>query len=493
MSRQISPTRAVALLGGPEGDWAGERPAYRGLARALRMLVADGRIPPGTRLPSERELTVALGVSRTTVTRAYADLKESGHLVARQGSGSVTARPQRPGAADALLSPAGGPADSTNLTVAAPSAPPGVLAAYAAALTELPAHLDQVGYYPTGLPALREALAARFTARGLPTSPDQILVTAGALAGLAVVARALIRPGVRVLTESPTYPNAVAALRASGARVVGADIGQHGWAASSLVDAVTQERPGIAYLMPDFHNPTGQLMDDHQRDRVAGALRRTGTVAIIDETMAELAIDETAPVRPFAAHAPNAFTVGSASKTFWGGLRLGWIRAPESGVDALVAARLSLDLGAPVVDQLALAHLLGDLDAVLSGRREQLRAARSALVAALAEHLPGWRFTVPPGGLSLWCELPRAGSTLLAEEAARAGIMLAPGPVFAPEGGLDRFVRLPFTQPPDVLRDAVARLGAVWAATEERDGRSRRRTISVRRGAESPLAALRAT
>ncbi len=472
MERRISADRLAALL----GDAPTRSPAYVGIAEGLRLLVSDGRIPPGTRLPSERDLTVALGLSRTTVTRAYVQLREQGYLASRQGSGTVTRLPGAADVSDLLLNPESGEPGRINLTCAAPTAPPGIAAAYEAALRELPAHLPEYGYYPSGLPALRTAIAERYTERGLPTDPSQVLVTAGALSALAIVVRALLDSGDRVLTESPTYPNAVATLRGVHARVVGADIGHSGWATSSLVDAVRQVRPVAAYLMPDFHNPTGLLMDDQERDRLATVLRRVGAVPIVDETMAEMAVDDLpeAMPRPFGAHAPGTISLGSASKAFWGGLRIGWVRASEDRMAALVAARLTLDLGAPVLEQLALVHLMRRREEILALRREQLTASRAALMAALTAQLPSWRYRVPPGGLSLWCELPRPVSSALVTAAGRHGLQLAAGPLFAPEGGLERFLRLPFTQSSETLTEAVRRLAAAWS--EDVSGTTGRRS-----------------
>jgi DNA-binding transcriptional MocR family regulator len=461
VTRSLSAARTAALL----GDAADRSPAYLGIADGLRLLVSDGRIPPGTRLPSERELTQALGVSRTTVTRAYAQLRDAGYLSSRRGSGSLTRLPATRGPSavrDMLLNPDPGDPESIDLTCAAPTAPVGVSAAYAAAVAELPCHLPEFGYYPTGLPALREAIAARYAERGLPTDPDQVVVTSGALSALAIVVRAFVDSGDRALTESPTYPNAVATLRGARARVSGADIDQSGWATSSLVDAVGQLRPSLAYLMPDFHNPTGLLMDDEERARLARALRRARTLPVVDETMAEMAIDEVAAPLPFATHAPETITIGSASKAYWGGLRIGWIRTPAGRMPDLLAARLTLDLGAPVVEQLALLHLMRDREQLHDLRRPRLAESRAALAGALTAALPSWRFRVPAGGLSLWCELPRPVSSALAAAAPARGVQLAPGPLFAPEGGLERFVRLPFARPAEQLTEAVQRLAELW-------------------------------
>jgi DNA-binding transcriptional MocR family regulator len=472
MERRVSPTRLAAMLG-PAAEGS---PAYLSIAEGLRLLVSDRRIPPGTRLPSERELTVALGVSRTTVTRAYSHLRDQGLLVSRQGSGSIVQLPSATAVSDMLLDPGPGGAGTINLTCAAPMAPHGVAAAYEAALAELPGHLADYGYFPSGLPALREAIARRYDERGLPTAPEQVLVTSGALSALAIVSRAFVGPGDRVLMESPTYPNAIATLRGGGARILGADIDQSGWATSSLVDTVKQVRPRSAYLMPDFHNPTGMLMTDPERERLAAALRRARTLAVVDETMAETAIDDAPMPLPFGAHAPDTVTLGSASKVYWGGLRIGWIRAPQPRMAELIASRLSLDLGAPVLEQLALVHLMTLREEVVALRREQLAGSRAAVVAALATELPSWRFRMPAGGLSLWCELPRPVSSALAAAGRRHGVQLAPGPLFAPEGGLERYLRLPFTRSPETMAEAVSRIATAWQELPRRraarDGRS---------------------
>jgi DNA-binding transcriptional MocR family regulator len=158
-------------------------------------------------------------------------------------------------------------------------------------------------------------------------------------------------------------------------------------------------------------------------------------------------------------------SVGSLSKPYWGGLRIGWLRVPEPRVDAFFRARISLDLGAPLLEQLVATELVNCDGELLVHRREQLRSSRDAALAAVAEHLPEWRVSRPGGGLNLWCELPQALSSALVPKAARHDVLIAAGPSFAPEGGLDRFVRLPYTHPAHVLTDAIGRLGQAWRET----------------------------
>ncbi len=459
--RVMAAGRVAALI----GDFDRE-PAYRGLAEGLRVLITDGRVPVGVRLPSERELTDALGVSRTTVTRAYAELRDHGFLVSRQGSGSIASLPVRPGLRnDHLLPPGDTPEGKIDLTCAAPVPGPGILAAYENAVTELPGYLASTGYYPSGLQVLREAVAERYTARGLATTPEQVMIVPGAQAGISIAARALIRRGTSTLVESPTYPNAIATLKHCGGRLLSSPVGREDPEAEELLTAIKQASPQVAYLIPDFHNPTGHLLSDDSRRRVADAFAVAGTVPIIDESMVELALEGQQMPAPFASYFPDAITVGSLSKPFWGGIRIGWLRAPHARMDDMFRSRLSLDLGAPLLEQLVGVELLRNHTDLIAHRRSQLRVSRDAGLEALALHLPDWKVLRPTGGLNLWCELPAAHSSDLVPHAAARDVLLAPGPSFAPEGGLDRFLRVPYTQPAQILADAIGRLAEAWQAT----------------------------
>jgi len=465
MNGSISASRVATLVGDFDRS-----PAYAGLASALRLLIGDGRVLLGTRLPSERELTETLGVSRTTVTRAYADLRESGYAEARRGAGTFTRVPGgRRRAHDNALLPYAGDEDAIDLNCAASSAPPGVAAAYADAVAELPAHLGGHGYFPAGLPQLQAAIAATYDARGLPTMPEQIMVTPGALSATSIVAQAFTSTGDRAMVESPVYPNATLAIRHSGARIIASPVDPDGWDLDAVEATLRQTHPKLAYLIPDFQNPTGNLMSDAERATYASRLRKTRTVAVVDEAHHWLALDGQEMPRPFASYATDAITIGSASKSFWGGLRLGWLRAGDEQMAALTRARVGLDLGAPVLEQLVLARLLADPEQILVGHRARLREQRDHLVAAMRRHLPDWRIRVPTGGLALWCELPDPGATSVVAEAERRGVILAPGPLFAAEGGLDRFVRIPWTLPGDQLEEAVVRLASAWTAVGRGD------------------------
>ncbi|GAA4706350.1 PLP-dependent aminotransferase family protein [Pseudonocardia yuanmonensis] len=481
-------------IGGPSfarllGTWRPDD--QRGLAAALtervRLLILDGRLPLGTRIPAERELAAALDVSRTTVAAAYEALRADAFLESRRGSGSWTRVPGPTGAAAAEtpFSPltGGGLTDLAHAALAAPT--DAIRRAAAAAVAELDGHICGHGYTLSGIPAMREAVARRFTERGVPTTPDQILVTSGAQHAIALVLTLLAGPGDRVLVEHPTYPNALDAIRSRGARPVPVPLSpgdrEPAWDLDLLTATVRDTHPALCYLVPDFHNPTGAVMPPEIRQGVVSLARRTRTPIVVDETLTELPLDVPVP-DPVARHAPDSallITIGSASKVFWGGLRIGWIRTSASLVRRLAALRPSIDLGGAVLDQIVTARLLGEVEAVVTERQETLRMARADLQRRLAADFPQWRPNHPSGGLSLWVDLGQPVSSLLAGAARRHDVLLAAGPRFGVDGAFERYVRLPYTLRPEQAAAALDRLTAAWQGLRHQPDRAAADQIAV--------------
>ncbi|WIJ45963.1 MocR-like transcription factor YczR [Curtobacterium citreum] len=475
MTPVLLSARSAALL---LTDWRDgtDAPAYEALSDALRVLVIDGRVPLGVRLPAERGLAEALGVSRTTVANAYARLRSDGFLVSLRGSGSVVHLPRElAGRPDPER--LGGVVDGglLDLRKAALHAAPEVAEAVERAVRHVPAALAGIGYDTVGDPGLRAAIAERYTERGLPTDPSQIVVTIGAQHAIALLARVLVRRGDAVLVESPTYPHAHEAFREAGGRLVGVPVDAHtGWDASALETTLRRTAPAVAYVMPELHNPTGATMPAATRERLLATAAATGTVVVADETMGELRIDGS-PETPLAASAVPSSTVvmiGSAAKVFWGGLRIGWVRAEPDLLQRMLLARPSGDLGTPVLDQLVARELVPRTAAVLEARRTFLRAGRDDVVGALRTRLPEWDVPSPAGGLTTWVGLGRPVSSALVLAARAEGVVLASGGVFGPDGGFERFLRVPFTTAPadrermvDVLERAWARIGGDGVGT----------------------------
>ena len=455
-------------------------PVYTALADAITALVLDGRIATETRLPSERELAASLHISRATVTAAYDALRGDGFIASRTGSGSFVTVPSgsrvRPSLTRWHTTVARD--DVIDLSCAALPAPTGVLEpAVTAAAAQIPAHARHDGYEPAGLPALREAIAERYRTRGVPTGVDQILITNGALHGWDLLLRLLVGPGDRVLTELPTYPGALDAVRANGARVVPVPMApEGGWQVDQMQATLRQTAPRLAYLTPDFHNPTGVLVEQAARREVLRAARQTGTTVVIDESFVELGF--CAPETPTAAMDSGVISIGSLSKPIWGGLRIGWLRASADLVQRLAVLRAGIDMAGPVLDQLVATELFARIDEISAQRVAELRPQRDALLAALARDLPQWRVTAPQGGLSLWAELDAPLSTQLTLLAAQAGVLVVPGSRFGVDGTLERFLRLPFSLPADRLDEAVRRMAAVWTGLDKSAASSRQLVVA---------------
>nr|GID84587.1 putative GntR-family regulatory protein [Actinoplanes derwentensis] len=438
-------------------------PDYAALAAAVRGLLTDGRLALGVRLPAERELAEALVISRTTISAAYRALRETGHLTSRRGAGSWTTLPHGHRVASSGLWTADDDIEF-DLGVAASAAPVELVPAARAAADDLPRYLGSAGYHPTGLSELRVAVAEAYTARGVPTSCEQILITSGTQQALDLVLRLSVPAGAPVLVETPTYPNALAALAARRARIStnGLDI-ESGWDADMLLGALRQTRPRLAYLIPEFHNPTGHLMPADLRERLVATAHSTGTELIVDESFVELPLDGQPmppPVAVFDRHS-RVTSIGGMSKPYWGGLRIGWVRASAPLVQRLAAIRVGVDMSSPVLEQLVAVHLLRQSTEIVAARRAQLRFRRDALVEELRTRLPEWRFVIPSGGVTIWAELDGPISSALSRAAEDVGVRLAPGPRFGLDGTLERFLRLPFTLPADDLTEAVRRIASV--------------------------------
>jgi len=469
--RRLATPHLVRLL----GEWRAGSVAYPALAAALRGLIVEGRLPPYTRLPSERELALALGVSRNTVTAALDVLREQRYLASRRGRGSwITSPPVPEGRPDEAEVPAG---DIIDLTLANLPAPPELAELALHAAHALAPQLGSHGYEPFGLASTRVAIAGYLSGRGLATEPAQVLVTQGALHAWDLALRTFARPGDRVLLETPTYPGALDAVRAHGCVPIGVPVSADGWDMPLLRGALRDARPVLGYLIPDFQNPTGFWASAQERAAVVRAARAAGMLLVSDESLAELVLEPHEAGDPgsappsMAAGDPGTgvLALGSLSKPVWGGLRTGWLRGEPQLVRRLALARAGQDVGSPILDQLMAVEVLRQLDALLPARREWLRERRDVLLSAVARECPQWRVGRPSGGMALWVELSQGTTaSALAGRGVAHGVRVAPGPRFGVDGGFEQRLRLPFTQPPDRLAEAMRRLAAAEHALGSR-------------------------
>jgi DNA-binding transcriptional MocR family regulator len=207
------------------------------------------------------------------------------------------------------------------------------------------------------------------------------------------------------------------------------------------------------------------------RRREVARLAAEYHVPIVEDLVQRDLWFDAPPPPPIAAADPDApvLTLGSLSKVFWGGLRIGWARGNETTIARLARMKAVTDFGTPVLPQIVAAQLMPRFDEVAEQRRAELRERLEVLSAALARHLPSWRWARPAGGLSVWAKLPAPRADELANRALAHGMAVVPGTTFAvgEQRHADR-IRLPFVADPETLEVALQRLAAAWSELEDR-------------------------
>ncbi len=328
---------------------------------------------------------------------------------------------------------------------------------------------DTLGYGPIdGLPELREAVAARFSRNGLAVSRDNVLITTSGMHGLDLLGKVLLEPGRLIAGHYPTYLGAIDAWRPHHPTYRNLMLDQPGFDAAAALDGAQ-----FGYVVPNFSNPTGRLVDTATRRALVDAAVATDTWLVEDDPYGTLQYDgEPLPrMIELAGHAdgPVAY-LGTLSKQIAPGLRIGWIIGEPGLIDALTMAKQCTDMcTSGVTQRIALAAIDGGLVERLQPEIVALyRERRDALCAALAEHLGDWfTWEVPVGGMFVWAVARDAAldTDRLFTAGLEAGVCVAPSSVFDPAGLYRRALRLNFTlNPPDRLAEGVRRLAGVLHA-----------------------------
>jgi 2-aminoadipate transaminase len=343
----------------------------------------------------------------------------------------------------------------------------GLREAFAAALSDERAGRSLQYSTTEGDPELRAAIAARLTARGLPTDPGRLLVTSGSQQALTLAAAVLIEPGDRVLVEEPSYLAALQAFALAGAVVVPVACDGDGLDPDAVAAAADEHGARLLYTIPTFHNPTGRTLPLERRRALAAIAERHGLWLIEDDPYGELRY-RGEPLPSLATMAEDrTLALSTLSKVAAPGLRIGWVRAPEALRRALVVAKQAADLHSSTVDQAAAARWLRavDLDAHIGVLRTEYGRRRDALLDGLLDALPpGSTHNRPEGGMFVWARLPGGwdAEPLLARALER-DVAFVPGyPFFA--GEPDRAtLRFSFTtHSPVEIAEGLERLRRAW-------------------------------
>ncbi|MEK0315316.1 aminotransferase-like domain-containing protein [Cohnella sp. 56] len=455
-----------------------DKPVYRQIADYFEQRIGRGELTAGTALPAERKLAAELGVNRTTVIQAYEELRASGLVVRKVGSGTLVAGTEPEADASPLRSAdwrkyldvgtmlpnsdamrrirSGLRKDAGLVNFAsgelADTLFPGetVRGIFAGRPYDGPLGYDD----PQGYGPFREALAS-FLWRHLRigTSASSLLITSGSQQSLFLIMQCLLSQGDAVAVETPSYCFSLPLLQSAGLRVFPLRVGAEGIDPDDVVRLHRRHKLKMLFLNPNYQNPTGTVLSAERRARLLRIAEEAGIPIVEDDPFSLTAFDGKPPL-PLKAEDPGGriLYVGSLSKVAASGLRVGWLAGPQEIVSRLADARQQMDFGMSVIPQWLAAKLIeGDaFDRQIGWLRGQLAGRMDELRASLDYHLPGLVSYVPPaGGLNLWVRWlgpgdPRQLRTL--ERAMSAGVAYVPGQVFGAE---ESSLRLCYAKPAD--------------------------------------------
>jgi len=325
-----------------------------------------------------------------------------------------------------------------------------------------------------GVPLLREQITEVMAAEGIRAHADDVVVTVGSQMALDLVTRIFCDPGDIVLAEGPSYVGALGSFAAYQAQVVHVAMDDDGLIPAALTQALDQlaatgRRPKFLYTVPNFHNPAGVTLAVARRAEILELCRRHGVLVVEDNPYGLLGFDGQTYPALRSADPDNVIYLGSFSKTFASGLRVGWALASPAVRDKLVLAAESATLCPPTFNQMMVSRYLAahDWRGQVKSFREVYRVRRDAMLSALSTYLPdGCRWTHPDGGFYVWLTVPEGVDTkAMLPRAVRARVAYASGTGFYADGLGSRQLRLSYCYPtPERITEGVRRLADVLNA-----------------------------
>ncbi|WP_193604990.1 aminotransferase-like domain-containing protein [Nocardioides dongkuii] len=328
-----------------------------------------------------------------------------------------------------------------------------------------------------GVPELREQITEVMRLEGIHAHPDDVVVTVGSQQAVDLVTRVFCDPGDVVICEAPSYVGALGVFKSYQCEVVHAEMDAHGLVPEALRQAIASVKAAggtikFLYTIPNFHNPAGVTMSAERRTEVLAICRSEGILVLEDNPYGLLGFDHE-PIRALRAdEAENVIYLGSFSKTFAPGFRVGWALAPHPVREKLVLAQESATLCPPQFSQMAVSAYLANHDwqGQIKQFREMYRERRDAMVDALSDLMPAaCRWNVPDGGFYVWLTLPDGvNAKAMLPRAVTARVAYVPGTAFFADGFGSGSMRLSYCYPtPTRIREGVRRLAGVVEAEME--------------------------
>lgn len=403
-----------------------EGPRYRALADAIGAAIAGGELGAGDRLPPQRRLADALGVTVGTVTRAYAEAERRGLVAARVGSGTYVRGARHDAARFSQLSDSARDDDTIDLSLSLP--PPsaereaGLGRAMDAVRGDGALLRAAIDYQPEcGLAPHREVVAQWLTRLGLPVGADELIINQGGMHGIYLSLAALLAPGERFAAEALTYPGAISAAQQLGLKMTAVPFDAEGIDVAALARLHAQQPFRLVYLMPEQHNPSGAQLSEARRHALV-ALARERDFWLLEDGV--LHLPEARRGTPLYRLAPErTIYLFSTSKMLGGGLRSGAMRVPETLRARLAAAIRAQSWMPPTLMASLVCQWIvsGDADRLLAWQHAEMEA-RFALAR---RWLDGFAWGGRRGGFHLWLPMP-AGmrAAALIEQLARQGVVV---------------------------------------------------------------------
>lgn len=457
-----------------------DTPVYLQIKNQVRDMIFSGILPADTLLPPERSLAKELEVNRSTVIKAYQELKADGLVDSHVGKGTVVLSHtvKKTALPDSYINPL--PwyqffTDSINAgtdniigDIMAMTGDSGIISfaggipasnlypveilktiqteLFTTANQELFLHSPVEGYYP-----LRESISHLLRQRQIAASPKDVVVLSGSQQGLDFAARIFIRPGDTVLVEEPTFFGAIQIFRSAGARVIGVPIDQEGMRTDVLEALLVRHKPKFIYTLPTFQNPSGISMSLERRYQLLNLAYQYQLPILEDDPYGELYYDRP-PYPPLKALDRHGYVIylSTFSKTLFLGLRVGWVSGPPQVLAKFAHLKQLTDLHVNTPAQFLLDEFIrrGYYEKHITLVRQEYSARRDAMLKALEKYkVSGTKWDKPEGGYYIWCRLPdNIIRYKLVANAGSRGVVFLPGEAFYPDGTQgDTRIRLNYT------------------------------------------------
>ena len=328
--------------------------------------------------------------------------------------------------------------------------------------------LSAFQYAPTkGVAGALDALSDRIdSTQGLWPPDDELMITSGGIEGLELIGKSFLDTGDTVIVEGPTYLGAIMAFRSFEADVVAVPMDSDGLDVQALEETLATAGPKLLYTIPDHQNPEGVSLSTERRHALVDLARRHGFLIIEDVAYRELSFDGTALPSLWSLAPDNVIQLGTTSKTFFPGVRLGWAAGPAEVIEQLVVAKQNTDQCASALAQKLWEQYArtGAMDAQLVRSRALYARRCELLLSAFENRMPdGVAWTMPSGGFFSWVTLPDSVDAVhFARRAATAGVAVVPGVPFFPDGRGTHNLRISFSRVDDeLIEPGVAKLAAL--------------------------------